>query len=169
MLFVLRIVHVVAGVFWVGSVMFATLLLAPSLKAVGPGAGPVMNELIKVRKMPVVMMISSILTVVAGLWLFMIRAAGQPGVFMSSGAGMTYAIGGAMAVLGFTIGMAVNLPTTKRLGAIGSGVAARGGPPTAEEQAEMKRLQGRLSTASQVVMGFLVLATVAMAIGRYVP
>lgn len=169
MLYVLRIVHIVGGVFWVGSAMFAALLLAPSLKAAGPGAGPVMNELVKVRKMPLVMMISSILTVIAGLWLFMIRAADQPGVFMRSGSGMTYAVGGLLAVLGFVVGMAVNAPASKRLAVIGAAAAARGGPPTPEEQAELKRLQGRMSTASQIVTVLLVLATSAMAVGRYVP
>jgi uncharacterized membrane protein len=95
MIYVLRLVHILGGVFWVGSVMFATLLLAPTLQAVGPGAGPVMNQLVKVRKMPLIMMISSMVTIVAGVWLLIIDSAGQPGVWMRSGTGMTFGIGGA--------------------------------------------------------------------------
>ena len=168
MVYVLRLVHIIGGVFWVGSVMFATFMLAPTLKALGPASGPVMNQLVKVRKMPVVMMASSILTVVAGIWLLMIDAAGQPGVFMRSGTGRTLSIGGALAILGFVVGMAVNLPASKRLAALGAAAAARGGPPTAEESAELQRLQGRMGVASQIVMVLLVLATGAMAIARYV-
>jgi uncharacterized membrane protein len=168
MIYVLRLVHVIGGVFWVGSVMFATFMLAPSLKALGPASGPVMNQLVKVRKMPIVMMASSILTVLAGIWLLMIDSAGQPGTFMRSGTGRTFSIGGALAILGFVIGMAVNLPASKRLAALGAAAAARGGPPTAEESAELQRLQGRMGVASQIVMLLLVLATGAMAIARYV-
>jgi uncharacterized membrane protein len=169
MIYVLRLVHILGGVFWVGSVMFATLLLAPTLQAVGPGAGPVMNQLVKVRKMPLVMMISSALTIVSGVWLLIIDSAGQPGVWMRSGTGMTFGFGGVLAILGFVIGMAVNAPASKRLAVLGAAAGARGGPPTAEEQAEIRRVQGRMSAASKIVMVLLVLATGAMAIARYVP
>ena len=169
MIYVLRIVHIVAGVFWVGSVIFGAIVLAPALRAVGPGAGPVMNQLVKVRKMPILMMISAFATMIAGIWLLMIDSAGQPGVWMRSGTGRTFAIGGALAIVAFVLGMAVNMPVSKRLAAIGEAAGARGGPPTPEEQAEMKRLQGRMSVASQAVTLLLLLATGAMAIARYVP
>ncbi len=169
MIYVLRFVHIVGGVFWVGSAMFAALLLAPSLRAVGPGAGPVMNQLVRVRKMPIIMMISGLATMIAGIWLMMIGSAGQPAVWMRSGPGQTFAIGGALAILAFVLGMAVNMPASKRLAAIGAAATTRGGPPTADESAEMQRLQGRMSVASQIVTVLLVLATGAMAIARYVP
>ena len=169
MIYVLRFVHIVGGVFWVGSAMFAAILLAPALRAVGPGAGPVMNQLVKVRKMPILMMASGLATMIAGTWLLMIASAGQPEVFMRSGPGQTYGIGGLLAIVAFVLGMAVNMPASKRLAALGAAAAARGGPPTADESAEMQRLQGRISVASQIVTVLLVLATGAMAIARYVP
>jgi hypothetical protein len=170
MIYVLRLVHIVGGVFWVGSVMFATLILAPSLKALGPGAGPVMNQLMKVRKMPIVMMVSGLFTVAAGLWLLMIDMRGaQPGMFMQSGMGRTLSLGGGVGILALIFGMSVNLPASKKLAALGAAIAARGGPPNAEEAAEMQRLTGRLSVAGQVVMVMLIITTIAMALARYVP
>jgi uncharacterized membrane protein len=80
MVYVLRLIHIIGGVFWVGSAMFGTFLLMPSLRAVGPAAGPVMNQLGQVRKMPIVMMTAAVVTVVAGIWLMMIDSAGAPGV-----------------------------------------------------------------------------------------
>jgi hypothetical protein len=169
MIYVLRLVHIISGVFWVGSVMFTSLLLAPTLRALGPGAGPVMNQLVKVRKLPMVMMASALLTVGAGLWLFLIDMNVSDGAFMRSRSGQTFSAGAVFAILAFVLGMAVNAPTAKRIGAISAAVAARGGPPNAEEQAEMQRLNGRMTTASQIVMVLLILATGAMAIARYVP
>lgn len=169
MIYVLRIVHILAGVFWVGSAMFTAVLLAPTLRALGPGAGPVMNQLVKVRKLPMVMMASALLTTAAGIWLFMIDMSVSQGAFMKSSSGMTFAIGALFAILALAIGMAVNAPAAKRIAAVGTAAAARGGPPSAEEQAELQRLQGRMSTASQIVTVLLVLATGAMSIARYVP
>ena len=168
MVIVLRIVHILGGVFWVGSVVFASMLLTPALKAAGPAAGPVMNQLIKVRKMPIYMMAAGLATMGAGIWLLWIDSAMQPGVWMQSGTGMTFSIGGALAILAFLVGMAVNMPTSKRLAALGSAAAARGGPPTPEEGAELQRLQGRMATANQIVMVLLLLATAAMAVARYI-
>jgi len=168
MIYVLRFVHILGGVFWVGSALFGAILLAPALRAVGPAAAPVMNQLVKVRRMPVLMMASGLATMVAGIWLLMIDSAGQPGVWMRSGTGRTFGIGGALAILAFLLGMAINMPASKRLAAIGAAAAARGGPPTPEEQVEMLHLQGRMSVASQIVTVLLVLSTGAMAIARYV-
>ena len=144
MVIVLRIVHILGGVFWVGSVVFASILLTPALKAAG------------------------LATMGAGIWLLLIDSAMQPGVWMQSGTGMTFSIGGALAILAFLVGMAVNMPTSKRLAALGSAAAARGGPPTPEEGAELQRLQGRMATANQIVMVLLLLATAAMAVARYI-
>jgi hypothetical protein len=169
MVYVLRLIHIIGGVFWVGSAMFGTFLLMPSLRAAGPAAGPVMNQLGQVRKMPIVMMTSAIVTVVAGIWLLMIDSAGAPGVFMKSGPGRTFGIGAALSILGFLLGVVINMPAARRLGAIGATAAKRGSAPTPDEAAEMQRLQGRMSAASQIVTLLLLLATGAMAIARYVP
>ena len=169
MIYVLRLVHILGGVFWVGSAAFAALILAPALRAVGPSAGPVMHQLVKVRKMPTVMRISGIATMVTGIWLLMIDSAGQPGVWMRSGTGMTFGTGGVLAIVAFALGMAINMPASKRLAVIGAAAAARGGPPTTEEAGELQRLQRRMSVASQIVTVLLALATGPMAIARYVP
>jgi len=55
MILVLRFLHIVAGVFWVGGSLFATRFIMPSLKAAGPAAGPVLAELGK-RRVPAAMM-----------------------------------------------------------------------------------------------------------------
>ena len=167
MVYLLRLIHIVGGVFWVGSVMFATYVLMPGLRAAGPAvAGPLMGQLGK--KIPIFMMASALLTMTAGIWLLMIDSAGAPGMFMRSGPGRTFAIGGALAIVAFLIGLAINLPASRRMGAIAAAAAQRGGPPNAEEAAVMQRLQGRLSAASQVVTLLLILATAAMALARYV-
>lgn len=168
MIIVLRLVHIIFGVFWVGSAVFATYLLMPSLRAAGPAAGPVMTQLAQVRRMPIIMMMSALIAAAAGIWLMMIDTAGAPGAWMRSGPGRTFVIGGGLAIVGFLIGVAINVPAGRRMGALGAVATKRGSPPTPEEAAEMQRLQARMGAASQIVAALLLLATGAMAVARYV-
>ena len=40
LLYVLRILHIAVGVFWVGSVVFLSAFLTPSIRAAGPAGRP---------------------------------------------------------------------------------------------------------------------------------
>jgi hypothetical protein len=165
----LRLVHVVIGVLWAGSVFFVAMFVLPTLRALGPGSGPVMNELVGRRKMPLYLMAFAILTVLSGatlLWKDM-QAFGP--AWMSTGPGRTFSIGGAIAIFTALFGAVVNAPAGKKLADIGEAVRASGGPPSAVQAAEIARLQGRLNSATQVAAVLILLATMAMAVARYVP
>ena len=166
MLLLLRLVHIIAGVFWVGSVLFVTFTLMPAIRAAGPPGAAIMQQL--GRRMPVLMMTASLLTIAAGIWLMMIVSGRAPGVWMRTGMGRTFAFGGGLAILTFIGGAAVNMPLARRMTAIGSAAAKRGGPPTPDEAAELQRLQARLAASSVVIAIALLIATAAMAVARYV-
>src|SRR5262245_11353166 len=103
MVFVLRFLHIIAGVFWVGGSMFAMRFLMPSLKAAGPAAAPVLAELGK-RRVPLSMMGAALVNVISGIWLMMIDSGGAPGAWMQSGMGRTLGIGGGLAILAVLMG-----------------------------------------------------------------
>ena len=167
MIFVLRLLHILSGAFWYGSVIFLARFLAPSLGAAGPAAGPVMAQLNQ-RKMSLALMGAAFVNVGSGIWLIFIVSGGAPGPWMQSGMGRTLGLGGALAILAMIIGMVMNPPAINRLGAIAAAAAKRGGPPTAEEAAEVARLQKRVRTGSAIVAILLTLAVSAMAVARYV-
>jgi hypothetical protein len=163
-----RLVHIVAGVFWVGSVLFIAWYLAPTIRALGPAGGPVMDHLTRVRKMSVGLIVGMLLTVVSGVFLLRLDSAGLQGAWFRSGPGMTFSIGGLLAVVSGLLGILVSSPTAKRLGALAA--AMRGAtPPTPDQSQEFQRLQARLSIAGRVNAVLLMLATAAMATARYVP
>ena len=167
MIYVLRVLHILSGAFWYGAVIFMARFLVPSLRAAGPAAGPIMAQLNQ-RKLSMGMMGAAIVNLVSGIWLMSIVSGGSPGVWMRSGMGRTFGLGGALAILAMLTGMLVNAPATKRMGAIGATVAKRGGPPTPEELAELERLQRRNGIAAGLVATLLTLAVAAMAVARYV-
>jgi len=162
-----RLVHIVAGVFWVGGVLFLAGFLLPTLRAVGPPGGAVVAQLSQVRRMPLYLMGATILTILSGIGLYWRDSAG--GAWSRSGPGFVFGLGGVLGILGAGIGMAVNSPAGKRLGALGAAAQARGGPPSPDELAEIQRLQARLAGSSRWVAVLLLLATAAMAVARYVP
>lgn len=166
---IFRAIHFVSGVFWVGTTLFLAAFLVPALRASGPAAGPVMEHVVESRRLPLYMMAAALLIIISGGALMWFDAAGSSGAWMRSGPGQTFSLGAALAIVGAVIGGAVNAPAGRRLGAIVAGARARGSAPDAGELVEIQRLQARLARATAWVAVLLVLATIAMAVARYVP
>jgi len=165
----LRFVHVVVGVFWVGSLVFLAFILLPSVRAAGPAGGAVMQQLTQVRRVPTVLLTAGILTVLSGLTLYWNDSAGfRSKAWLSSGTGMTFGLGAVFAILVLVIGSTVNSPTAKRITALGGQIRAGGGAPSAEQAAQMERLQRRLANALRLTAVLLLLAAAAMSVARYV-
>ena len=164
----LRVAHIVGGVFWVGSVLFLAGFLLPGLRAAGPSAGPVMQQLVQVRRLPLWLMGAAIVTVLSGIALYWHDSAGFTSDWLASGQARVFGMGGVLALIAVVLGMAVNSPAGKQLGALMDRLQAAGRPPTPEELAAMQALQRKLSRATTWAAVLLVLATTAMAVARYV-
>jgi hypothetical protein len=164
---VLRLFHIGSAVFWVGGVLMFARFIFPAVQAVGPAAGPFMDQLTRVRQLPRALLGAGFVASLTGLALFWHDSAGFQGDWMSSVTGMAFGTGGLLAIVALVIGMTVNSPTARRLGALAAGVQAQGAPPSPEQSAQMRQLQARLGTAGRIVMVLLVLATAAMAVARY--
>ena len=167
-LLLLRLLHIVSGVVWVGALTLLSLFILPSVRATGPAGGAVMQQLTQVRRMPVWLMVVSMLTLLSGIGLYWHDSGGfQSSAWLGSGSGRMFGLGGVLAIAGAAIGMAVNVPAAKRLGAIMGEIQSAGRPPSADQSAQLQRLQGRLSSVGMLVTVLLLLATAAMAVARY--
>jgi hypothetical protein len=169
MLFLLRVLHIGVGAFWVGTVVFVAVFLAPTLRAVGPGAAPVMGHLVQVRRLPIVLLTSAWVTLLSGAALAWHDAGPLGFRWFSVGPGRVFGLGAVLAFIATLIGMAFNVPTARRIGAITGRAQAAGGPPSAEDQLELGLLHARMAKASNAAAVLLVLALMAMAVARYVP
>ena len=164
-LFLLRLIHVLGGMFWVGAGVFTTIFLAPAMKEAGPGAaGAIMANLQK-RRMFTVMPIVATLTLLSGLRLMWIVSATSAGWF-ASGAGQTYSISGTLAILAFLLGIFVGRPAMLKAGKLAQSAASDG---ASKEMlaAEIAKLQKRGALATGIATLFLVLAAAGMAVARY--
>jgi hypothetical protein len=168
MLILLRLIHIVSGVFWAGTAMFNAAFLIPAVRALGPAGGPVMQEIAGKRKLPVYFLVAGLLTVLSGFGLYWHDSQGFTNGFMRSAGGMTFGIGAVLALIAVFLGIFVATPAAIRAGKLGAAIAAGGKPPTPEQAAEMQQAQATLGKMALVAAGLLTLTTIAMAVGRYV-
>ena len=167
LMIVLRLIHIVLGAFWVGAAFVTAGFLLPSAQAAGPAAGPMMKQLIGVRRLPIVIMVAAILTVLSGFGMYWRDHSVSNGAFSRSAQGMTLGVGGIIALLTVGLGMGVITPAGKKLTELTGAIAASGGPPTAEQAKMMAALQGRMMTASRAAAAMLLITVSTMAIARY--
>ena len=159
-LFLLRAIHVVGGVLWVGGVVIVTFYLIPATQAAGPAAQPVMQFIMGRRKLPIYFMAIGVLTTLAGVLLMMRNISLTHGLWARSPMGIGISIGAAAAILALIVGMTMSAPTAKRLGPPKPGAT----PITDAERAALTK---RLALSSRLTFIFLCIAALFMATARY--
>jgi uncharacterized membrane protein len=162
----LRLIHILGGIFWVGSAVLVAGFLLPTVRATGPEGGRFMQHLMGRRRLPVYLAIAMLLTVLSGFVMYARVAAATNGAWAGTPPGIAYGLGGLAAVLGAVTGMVMGGASARRMAAIGQRITETG-RPTPEQQAEMERLQGRMALGSRLTAGLLVISAGAMAIARY--
>ncbi len=164
----LRFLHVMLGAYWLGAVLVFAFFLLPSARAVGPAAAPMMDQMGRVRKLPIVMMLAAILTILTGLGMMYINSSGFTGPWMQSSTGRVFSLGGGFGILAAIVGMSVTSPAGKAVAKISGQIAAQGGPPTAEQTAALKKLQEKFGLGNTITTVLVFLAASCMAVARYV-
>ena len=160
-LFVLRAIHIVGGVLWVGGLMLLTFYFLPASRSLGPAAQPMLQELMGRRKLPVYLMTLAIATTLAGILLMLRNISLTGGAWARSPMGIGISIGAATAIIAVVIGMTVTAPAAKRLG----GSPKPGETPLSDE-ARAARVR-RTTLASRVVLVLLGISALTMATARY--
>jgi hypothetical protein len=161
----LRLVHILSGIVWMGGAVLTTCFIMPTARALGPGGGPLMHQLVQVRRLPVFMMVATLGTVLSGCALLWHNAGGG---WIHSGPGMTFAVGGASAIVAAILGKVVIAPTSQRLGALAAAPAPSDERAAAARAAELLRLRTRMTRASWAGLALLTVAASAMSVARYV-
>ena len=162
----LRLVHILAGIFWVGAIFIIAGFLLPTMRTTGKEGGRFMQHLMQQRRLPIFLAVAMLLTVLSGFTLYGRLVSATQGAWAGTRPGIAYGIGGLAAILGALVGMLVSGSAARRMATIGQRVAVEGAP-SGEQQAEIERLQGQMVLGSRLVAGFLAVAAGAMAVARY--
>lgn len=164
----LRLMHILAGITWVGAMIFTVFFLIPALKDDGATLGKVFQGLMK-RGYMQVMPAVAIVTILSGLWMIRVTSNGMMDVYMQSRAGRTFTTAGGLAIIGFLIGMFVARPAGMRAaGLMGQMANSSDNAEKARLQGEVAALQKRNGAATMIVAVLVIAAAAGMAIARYV-
>jgi len=167
MFLTLRILHIVTGVFWAGSVFFLISFLIPAFREVGPDSAKVFASLRSRRMFNWIPIIATI-AVLSGFWLYSIRMGGGTDWARSREA-MVIGTGAVAALLGLIIGWFVMRAKTLRADDISRAAGpAPAGPDRDSKMAEAQRLRASSLMAGRAVATLLLITVICMAIARYI-
>jgi uncharacterized membrane protein len=162
-----RIIHVVLGVLWVGSMFFVATFLMPSLAEAGPDAGKVVAALTR-RKFMIFLPVVAVFAMLSGLYLYWRVSSGFAPEYMRSGAGQTYGIGAALAILAFILGITITRPAMIKSTNLAQSAMSAAPAERESMMAQAQALRARSASVGRLILALLVGATIAMSIGRYV-
>jgi uncharacterized membrane protein len=164
--FVLRLIHVGAGAFWVGAVFTFFLFVQPAAAAVGPDATRFTYQLLHDRRLPAVILAAAATTIVAGAWLLVISSNGLDPDLLFDEARLGFTIGGVVAILTFAIGSLYVYPRTRVVERTIGRLVAERRPPTPDEQQLLARTGSESRRAGWIVIVGLTIAVICMATAR---
>jgi hypothetical protein len=166
---VFRLIHLVAGMFWLGAASLVVLFVAPAAAEVGPAAGPLVSNLVLKRRLPRFVVGSGVVTVLAGAVLYWKdwQLHGSLGSFVGSRFGLAMTIGAVAALAALSIGGSIVMPGMERAVRLSGELAQQGGPPPPEQMERLRALQARTRRASRTAVGLIAVAAAAMSTARY--
>jgi uncharacterized membrane protein len=162
-IWLLRIVHIGAGVFWVGGTLTMTFFIAPTIRATAEAGQRFVGHLMNNMKFSQRMSAAAGLTILAGFLLYWQDSSGFTSAWMRSGAGIGFGIGAGFALIGFVYGLLIGR-TTKAMAQLG---AQFQGKPSDAQMTQMQALGKKQSSFSMTASVMLILALVFMSIARY--
>jgi len=167
LMIVLRLLHVVLGVFWAGTLFFVAWLLIPSVGDAGPDGAKVMQALQR-RGMLNIVPVAALLTILSGLVLYWRVSGGFQPAWSGSPTGMSLGIGAVSAIVAFVIGVFVMRAATLKAGALSQTLAQLTEASAREARmAEIQALRLRAAQAARWVAALLAIAVATMAVARY--
>lgn len=159
---VLRIIHIGAGIFWVGGTLMMSFFIAPAVGATAEAGQKFVGHLMGNLKFSQRMSAAAGSTVLAGAWLYWLDASGSS-LWARSSTGIGFGIGAVFAIIGMVYGIMVGR-TTKAMAQLGMQIQ---GKPSGEQLAQLQTLQKRQAQQARIASITLILAVIFMAIARF--
>lgn len=165
---IIRVIHVICGAAWLGSVLFTAWVLMPAMAQAGPDAAKVGAQIDK-RGMHAFMGIVSGLAVLSGIYLYWHYTAGFSPEISRSHGGMAFGFGGFVAIAALVIGASGVGRSMKKAAALALQAVA------ATDQAQRQQLLGqaaglraRAMTLARAVSILLLITIALMSVALFI-
>jgi uncharacterized membrane protein len=162
----LRLIHILSGVFWAGGVFTLAGFVQPTAQATAPESGKFMQRLLG-GPLTIALSAAGPLTILAGLILYVIDSGGLRPEWIVTPTGLGFTLGALAGLAALGIGFFISRTDAVKLTALGKEIQAAGKPPTPEQAARLGALQKDLVQATVWTAVCLLVAVAAMATARY--
>lgn len=162
-IWLLRIIHIAGGVFWVGGTLMMTFFIGPTIGATADAGQRFVGHLMNNLKFSQRMSAAAGLTGLAGVLLYWHDSAGLTSTWMHSNAGVGFGVGAFFGLIGFIFGIMIGR-TTQAMAQLG---AQFQGKPTGEQMSQMQKLRSQQTNYSNIASITLILSVILMSISRY--
>ena len=122
LILVLRLIHIICGVFWAGGTFGFVGFVEPTASASGPEGGRFVQALALKSGYPQSMMGAGLLAVLSGAWLLWLDSGGFQPAWMARGMGVALSIGALSGLAAAVLGFGVQNRNAMRLGAVARAV-----------------------------------------------
>jgi uncharacterized membrane protein len=167
LMIVLRLIHIISGVFWAGTAMSIAWFILPTQRALGQPGMAFTQELMFRRRLRAFALGAMALTILSGLTMYARLAMLNHGVWASSTTGIVLGIGAVAAIIAGGIGGGVIGRIGKKMMKLGAAIQAAGGQPSEAQRAEMQALQMRVLRLYRITAVLVLIAVATMASARY--
>jgi uncharacterized membrane protein len=163
LMILLRLIHIIGGVFWVGAALLLQFFVAPAVAA-NPEAGQkLMGQMMGKARLSARMAAAGGATVLAGAIMYWLDSDGFTSAWTRSGPGIGFGLGAVFGIIGLILGVMVGRSNAAMM-QLGGQIK---GKPSAEQVAQMGALQKQSQSLGWANSISLILAVVLMATARY--
>jgi ABC-type Mn2+/Zn2+ transport system permease subunit len=162
-LLILRILHIGAGVYWVGSTLLYAVVIAPALRETKGSGQKFIDYLITKKRFGTESAGAGSMAGIAGILLYWRDSQGLTSAWMHSGAGIGFTAGAVLGLIAFIFGVL----TDRQLKALAELREKFGDAPSVEQTSQLQSLDKQLSTNLYICAGALTLSVWVMAVSRY--
>jgi len=165
---ILRVLHISAGVYWVGAGLFMGLILYPTAIRLGADGRKYLMAMHKSRIFVLSMPVVSIVTTVAGLLLYAKVTNNFEAEIMKTTKNWVLSVGIVAGFLAFGHGLFAMSMMDNKFGKLAKQIESQPDGATSEQDAQLATMTEKLSLHAKISAGLAVIAVVFMAGHRYV-
>jgi len=163
LIIVLRLIHIIGGAFWFGSILLLVFFIVPSIRATAETGQKFLSYFLTKTLFGRVLGLSAILTSLAGASLYWIDSRGFASGWMTSGPGWGFGIGGIFGIIALIVGNRFG----SNLMVLGETALQIQGSPTPEQMDKIQVAQKQLGVLVPISTFALIIALICMATARY--
>ncbi len=161
---ILRLIHILSGVFWAGATFILASHITPTVKATGTAGQEFMKYLSGKAKLSDILGLTGLLSLLSGLIMYSLQGWDRQ---LSSPSWIALTLGAIIGAAAYFHGLFVQRKAITGLQTVATQIEASGGPPSPDLVAQMGAMAAKIEKNGQLLAYLLGAAVVLMGVFQY--